>query len=129
MTTFTSAEQEFLDGQRLGRLATVGPEGDPHVTPVGFTRNPELGTIDIGGFDLERTKKFRDVDRSGRAAFVVDDNPSVDPWRVRGIEIRGRAEALRDGRGLIRVHPERIVAWGIETATAERRSRTAAPAD
>lgn len=123
MSTFTSAERGFLDEQRLGRLATVGVDGEPHVTPVGFRLNPEQETIDIGGYDLERTKKFRDVDRSGRAAFVVDDNPSVDPWRVRGIEIRGAAEALGDGEAMIRVRPRRIVAWGIESESTPRRSR------
>ena len=48
-------------------------------------------TIDIGGHELERTKKFRDVARSGRAAIVIDDIPETDAWHPRGIEIRGRA--------------------------------------
>ena len=52
----------------------------------------ELDTIDVGGMNLPRTKKFRDVRRNGRAAIVIDDLASVDPWQPRGIEIRGRAE-------------------------------------
>jgi hypothetical protein len=32
------------------------------------------------------------VRRNGRAAIVIDDLASLDPWQPRGIEIRGRAE-------------------------------------
>jgi pyridoxamine 5'-phosphate oxidase family protein len=56
---------------------------------------------------------WRDVARSGRAAVVIDDLASVDPWRPRAIEVRGRAEALPAPGALIRIHPERIVSWGI----------------
>jgi pyridoxamine 5'-phosphate oxidase family protein len=63
---------------------------------------------------LARTKKFRDVGRGGRAAIVIDDLVSVDPWQPRGIEVRGRAEAIAGDRPLIRIHPERIVSWGLD---------------
>jgi pyridoxamine 5'-phosphate oxidase family protein len=70
-------------------------------------------TIDVGGHELELTKKFRDVARTGRAAIVIDDLASEDPWRPRGIEVRGRAEAIALPTPLIRVFPERIVSWGL----------------
>lgn len=115
MAGFTDAELAYLLAEnRLARLATVGKDGTPHVVPVGWSYNSGQGTIDIGGFNLEETKKYRDVRRSGRAAVVIDDIASVDPWRVRGVEVRGRAEALAEPRPLIRVHPERIVSWGIK---------------
>ena len=111
---FSDAELAYLrDGRRLARLATVGADGTPHVVPVGWTYNAELDTIDVGGRALERTKKFRDVARSGRAAIVVDDLESTDPWRPRGIEVRGRGEALALPTPLIRIHPERVVSWGL----------------
>lgn len=128
MSVFTAAERSYLAGRRLGRLATVGRDGTPHVVPSGWSYNEQHDTIDLGGADLDRTKKYRDVRRSGRAAIVIDDNPSVDPWRVRGVEIRGRAEALDRPEPLIRIHPERIVSWGIESeAMGERHARTVAP--
>jgi len=114
MSVFTEAEREYLKGGlQLGRLATVGADGTPHVVPVGFFHNPVNDTIEIGGHELERTKKFRDVARTGRAAIVVDDLESVDPWRPRGVEIRGRAEAVALPTPLIRIHPERVVSWGL----------------
>ena len=34
MSVFSAAEIEYLQSQRLGRLATSGPDGQPHVVPV-----------------------------------------------------------------------------------------------
>ena len=125
MSVFTDAELRYLTGGRqLGRLATVGADGTPHVVPVAWIYNAARDAIDVGGHELERTKKFRDVARSGRAAIVVDDLASTDPWRPRGIEVRGRAEALTLPTPLIRIHPERIVTWGLERG---RGARTVAP--
>src|SRR5919202_1449280 len=113
MSVFTEAELRYLTGGRqLARLATAGADGTPHVVPVAFIYNAARDTIDVGGAELERTKKFRDVARSGRAAIVIDDIASVDPWHPRGIEIRGRAEAVTNPRPLIRIFPERVVSWG-----------------
>ena len=65
---------------------------------MGFHVNPGLGTIDVTGFNLTSSQKFRNVRRNGQAALVVDDITSTDPWRVRFLEIRGTAEAVDDGR-------------------------------
>jgi pyridoxamine 5'-phosphate oxidase family protein len=114
MPVFTDDERRYLvGGHQLGRIATVGVDGTPHVVPVGWIYNAASETIDISGFELERSKKFRDVARTGRAAIVIDDVESTDPWRPRGIEIRGRGEAIALPTPLIRIHPERIVTWGI----------------
>jgi pyridoxamine 5'-phosphate oxidase family protein len=114
MSRFTEAELEYLTGERrLGRIATVGRDGTPHVVPVGFSVDGDRDTIEIRGRALERTKKFHDAARSGRAAIVVDDLASTDPWRPRGIEVRGRAEAIDEPEPVIRIHAERVVSWGL----------------
>ena len=119
---FTPSEVAYLQSQRLDRLATVGPDGQPHVVPVGFRYNPDLGTIDISGHDFAKRKKFRDVQRNPRVAFVVDDIVSVNPWTVRGMEIRGEAQVLESGgrqvnpyfdSAMFRIKPKRIVSWGL----------------
>ena len=131
MNAFTRAEIEYLQGQQLGRLATVNESGEPHVMPTSFRYNAELDTIDIGGHNLAASKKFRDVARTGRAAFVVDD--VLPPWQARGVEVRGRAEVFSEGgeevntdfdAELIRLHPSRIVGWGIDTDTFQANSRS-----
>ncbi|MGH9006457.1 MAG: PPOX class F420-dependent oxidoreductase [Acidimicrobiales bacterium] len=108
------AERAYLESQPLGRLATVDAQGRPHIAPVGYTYNATTGTIDIDGFNMSSTAKFRHVRRSGVAALVVDD--VLAPWRPRGIEIRGQAEALDTAAdaetGLIRLHLDRIHSWG-----------------
>lgn len=54
------------------------------------------------------------------AAFVVDDLVSVQPWRVRCLEIRGVAEALTtEGGPLIRLHPKRIISFGVDEPEME----------
>jgi pyridoxamine 5'-phosphate oxidase family protein len=121
VSVFTAAELAYLaGGQQLGRIATVGADGTPHAVPVAFFYNAVRDTIDIGGHGLEDTKKFRDVRRSGRAAIVVDDLASTDPWHPRGIEVRGRGEAIAMPTPLIRIHPERIVSWGLEARPSAR---------
>jgi pyridoxamine 5'-phosphate oxidase family protein len=118
---FTQPELDYLATQRLGRLATVQPDGTLQVNPVGFAYNPGTRTIDIGGFNMTASRKFRNVAANGRVAFVVDDVPSTDPWRVRCVEIRGRAEAVEAPTGaagrtdgaIIRIHPRLIISYGI----------------
>lgn len=135
MSVFTDNEIAFLDGSRLGRLATVGQGGEPHVVPVGFSFNAETDTIDIRGYRMGSSKKWRDAGRDSRVAFVVDDVlPS--PRRPRGVEVRGRAELVRAAGAddsdhhadlLIRIHPRRIVSWGIDSDAYTPNSRPVHP--
>jgi pyridoxamine 5'-phosphate oxidase family protein len=119
---FSAAEHAYLDSQRLGRLATVAGNGQPQNNPVGFFVNDELGVVDIGGRAMGQTKKFRNAQANPLVSFVVDDLASVKPWHVRGVEVRGRAEALTDwepphagySKEAIRIHPERIISWGLD---------------
>ncbi len=118
---FTEAELAYLGSQPLARLATQQPDGTLQVNPVGFAWNPEIGTIDIGGFNMSRSRKYRNVADNGRAALVVDDLPSTNPWRVRCLDIRGTAEvvpAAESANGndpsIIRFHPTRIIGMAIE---------------
>ncbi|HEY5318494.1 MAG TPA: PPOX class F420-dependent oxidoreductase [Solirubrobacteraceae bacterium] len=121
MSVFTEAELRYMTGGRqLGRIATVGADGTPHVVPVAWIYNAARDAIDVGGHDLERSKKFRDIARSGRAAIVIDDLASVDPWLPRAIEVRGRAEAIALPTPLIRIYPERIISWGLGRGRSAR---------
>ena len=120
--TFSESEIGYLRTQRLGRLATERPDGSLQVSPVGFRVDESSGTIDIGGFFMSTSQKFRNVADNAKVAFVVDDVPSVDPWRVRCLEIRGTAEAIApthpakpgDDDAVIRIHPSRVISFGIE---------------
>ncbi len=123
MSSFTDAERTYLrDVHPMARLATVGRDGTPHVMPIGMYRLDDASdAIDTLGRELAATKKWRDVRRTPRAAVVIDD--VLPPFRPRGIEIRGRAEAIDGPEPVIRIHPERIVAWGLDDADAMRNAR------
>jgi pyridoxamine 5'-phosphate oxidase family protein len=114
VSVFTEGELAYMTAKRQLGPRAAGRDVD----------NPEYDSIDVGGHDLARTKKYRDLERSGRAALAVDDLASTDPWRPRRIKVRGRAEAIKEPRPLIRIRPERIVSWGIESdAIGARHSR------
>src|SRR5215207_7601528 len=124
MSVFSDAEIDYLGSQRLGRLATVGRDGMPHVVPVAFRYNADADSIDIGGHDFAKRKKFRDVRRTGMAALVVDD--VLPPWRPRAVEVRG--EAITQGMGgkaikggltdpISGIKPTGIMSGGLRTAS------------
>jgi pyridoxamine 5'-phosphate oxidase family protein len=121
MGLFTKAEITYLTTERLlGRIATVGRDGMPHIAPVGWRFDEVREVIEVGGRNLTASKKFKDVARTGRAAIVIDD--VLPPWKPRGVEIRGRAEAIAEPDPLIRIYPERIVGWGLDDSSLERRN-------
>lgn len=119
--TLTEAERAYLATQPLGRLATRRPDGSLQNNPVGFNYDDRTGTIQITGRAMGASRKFHNVAANGAVAFVVDDLASRDPWIVRGVEIRGQAEALvgqeKDSSyasaELIRIHPRRVISWGL----------------
>lgn len=109
-STFTDAERRYLTDQPLGRIATATEDGEPDVAVVGYRLVGD--EIVIGGMDNPRTLKHRNVGRNGRAAFVVDDLVTREPWQPRGLKIRGPARIEGSGRSsVIRITPETIWSW------------------
>lgn len=121
MSVFSESELDYLASRRLGRLATIDADGFPHVVPLGWSYNPALDTIDIGGRDLARTKKFRNVKTNLKVALVIDD--VLPPWRPRCVMVRGEAEALEEATSadgepqgpIIRIHPRQVISWGLDS--------------
>jgi PPOX class F420-dependent enzyme/OxyR family protein len=101
---------EFLTSHGQGRLATVGPDGGPQNKPVGYQYNADLTAIDIGGFSMRRSAKYRNVGREPKVSFVIDDAVGEGAEGMRFLEIRGHAEQAGD---LIRIHPRRLVSWNV----------------
>ncbi|TDD73196.1 PPOX class F420-dependent oxidoreductase [Jiangella aurantiaca] len=141
---FTEAEIAYLESQPLGRLATVGPDGRPHVTPVGVFYDPEADAVVVAGHagtSFGTSRKFRDAQAHPEVAYVVDDLAGVDPWQPRGIEIRGTAETFAQGGeelgaritgvmpfapAWIRIRARRVLAWGIDGDSFELSPRDVA---
>lgn len=123
MSVFTEPEIGYLQRQTMGRLATVGRDGRPHLIPLTFRYNPVEDAIDVGGIDFTMGKKWRDVQHNGRVTILIDD---ANPQGARAIEVRGDAEIhLAGGESInprfktfapefIRIRTVHIVSWGIE---------------
>jgi len=129
MGVFTDEEREFLESQRLARLATASPSGVPDVSPVTFGLRED--TLVSGGMDLTKTIRYRHLLANPRATIVVDELVSTDPWTPRGVKVRGAATVEEHDGGLqIRIVPEVIWSWGINPdaathfASIERRTVT-----
>ena len=120
---FTEDERAWLASQRLGRLATVSPDGVVGNAPVTFFVRAD-DTIDIGGMRMGATKKFRNVQAGSRVAFVVDVVDTSEGWHPIYLEIRGTADAITDtappadgfSREIIRIHPEWVRSFGLPPA-------------
>jgi len=121
MSIFTTNELQYFTEQRIGRLATVDEQGGPHVVPVGFHYSAESDTVEIGGHNFAQTRKWRDIKRHTRVAFVIDD--VLPPWQPRSVEILADAERLEAGgekfgpgysAEFLRLHPVRVIAWGLD---------------
>jgi pyridoxamine 5'-phosphate oxidase family protein len=95
------AELEFLRSQRIGRFATVGASGWPHVVPVMYAVDDE-GALE---FDVDGVK-LRNLTAEPRAAMVVD---AMGPKR--GIALQGRARLIAPERA--RLEPVRKFSWGL----------------
>ena len=101
----------YLTDNSQGRLATVGPDGGPQNKPVGYRYNAELGTIDIGGYEMQRSAKYRNIGREPKVSFVIDDAVGQGVAGTRFLEIRGEAEQAAE---LIRIRPRRLVSWNLD---------------
>jgi pyridoxamine 5'-phosphate oxidase family protein len=127
----SDAEQRFLTRQPRGHLSTIGPDGTPQVKPLGFAYNAALGTIDIAGFNMGRSAKYRNIQANPRVAFVVDEVTEESMEGAHFLEIRGTAEAVM-GRGsadghlapeIIRIHPRRVIAYNVDPDNPGLRTR------
>jgi pyridoxamine 5'-phosphate oxidase family protein len=116
-------EVEYLKNQHLARIATASPQGEPEVSPVGFEYDGKY--FYVGSHDQSiffKTRRYKNIKNGNpRVSLVVDDLQSVDPWRPRGIKVRGRAEVVEHegmfGKGsYLRISPEVTISWGIEPA-------------
>lgn len=129
MKVFTENELAFLEGQRIGRLATVSSDGGPHVVPTGFHVNADKGVLEIGAHNLPgRAQKRRylvNIEANPAVAFVVDELITEPTWSPRGISVRGRArihqtggERLAPGFGplWVEIVPSWVGSWGIDTS-------------
>src|ERR671930_182331 len=136
-TIFSQKEIEYIKSQRLARIATAAPsvasskeeqQGEdrsiqPDVVPVGFDFDGEY--FYVGGMNILKSTKYKNVLKNDKVAIVIDDLKSVDPWDPRGIRIHGTADIVTRKGGYmegighaeptyIRIKPKKKWSWGID---------------
>src|SRR6266516_4940674 len=88
---FSEQELAFLQTQRIARIATVAPDGQPTVDAVGFSFDGSH--FYIGGHNITTTRKYKNVVVGNtKGSLVIDELKSVQPWQARGIRVHGEAE-------------------------------------
>ena len=141
----TAAVRAFLEQQRVGHLATVAPDGAPHVVPVCYALVGEAvySVVDDKPKRSTRLQRLRNIQAHPRAALIVDRYDDADWSRLAWVLLRGPAAVLEagaeharaiaalrdrypqyrtmrlDDRPVIRLTAERITSWGFG-ADAER---------
>jgi PPOX class F420-dependent enzyme/OxyR family protein/uncharacterized protein (TIGR02246 family) len=118
-----AAHARYLGERQRGVLTTIAANGWPQAKPVGFRYDPQQGTIDVSGYDMERSAKFGNVAANPRVVFSVNDviDPDAGAEGVRFLEIRGVAEQVRlnepvmpgISRWILRIHPRRLVSYNV----------------
>jgi PPOX class probable F420-dependent enzyme len=97
----------FLTEERTCRVATVGGDGAPHVTPLWFVWDGDALWLT----SIVRSQRWADLERDGRVSVVVD--AGTDYMELRGVEISGVArpvgEVPRTGEPVAELEtPERL---------------------
>ena len=127
MSVFTDKELAKLREAGLARIATVGPDGQPHLVPLTYTLNEAENAVDVGGFGFGSSKKWRDAVRNPKVTLLVDESAGGQAY---GIEMRCTAEVHETGGEAInprfpgfdpqflRLRPHRIVTWGVEVPSS-----------
>ncbi|MGW6283134.1 PPOX class F420-dependent oxidoreductase [Kribbella sp. NPDC055071] len=129
---FTEEELAYLKSQPLARLATVGPDGQPDVVPIGFEYD---GTyLYVGGAaEPGKTRKIRNVEAGHQqVALVIDDLVSTNPWSPRFLRIYGTAEVVtREGRfgegPYLRITPTTSWSWHLDGRALDHNQPDAGP--
>jgi pyridoxamine 5'-phosphate oxidase family protein len=127
---FSQKEIDYLKSQRLVRIATAASISSEErgsiqadVVPVGFDFDGDY--FYVGGMNLRKSTKYKNVLQNNKVAIVIDDLKSVDPWDPRGMKIYGTADIVTRQGGYmdstdhsnpqyIRISPKKKWSWGID---------------
>jgi PPOX class probable F420-dependent enzyme len=91
----------FLDEQRIVQVATVGPQGRPHLVPLWYV--VEDGGDALRGWTYAASQKTRNLERDPRATISIDDG--VQYQELRGVMMECDVEVERD--------PDRVADYGL----------------
>jgi PPOX class probable F420-dependent enzyme len=83
---------------RVARLATIGPDGKPHLVPIVFALDGDTlySAVDAKPKRSRTLRRIENARRSADVSILVDDYD--EDWsRLWWIRLRGRARVLDEG--------------------------------
>lgn len=98
LVRMTEAEiEEFLGGAKKVQVATINPDGSPHLTTLFYA----VLEGRIAFWTYGRSQKIRNLERDPRIACLVEDGD--DYFELRGVSITGRAELVTEDSAIRRI--------------------------
>jgi len=91
--------QAFLAEQKIVSVATVGPNGRPHLVPLWYV----VEGTELRGWTYAKSQKAKNLERDPHATLQVEDG--VDYAELRGVMFECDVEVERD--------PEKVAGYGI----------------
>lgn len=80
----------YLDEQKVINVATIGPNGRPHLAPLWYYPH-ESG---IATWTYGSSQKAKNLERDPRATVLIEDGDAYD--KLRGISIEADVEVITD---------------------------------
>ncbi|MDX2644610.1 pyridoxamine 5'-phosphate oxidase family protein [Streptomyces sp. PA03-1a] len=90
----------FLGAQRTCRVATVSPDGRPHVGALWFVWD----ATSLWLYSIVRSRRWADLRHDPRVAVVVDDG--TEYGELRGVELSGTVEFVGEAPRTGGPHPD-----------------------
>jgi PPOX class probable F420-dependent enzyme len=82
--------EAFLAGAMKVQVATVNPDGSPHLTTLFFVMYDEQ----VAFWTYGSSQKIKNLERDPRISCLVEDGEGY--FELRGVSINGEAELVRD---------------------------------
>jgi pyridoxamine 5'-phosphate oxidase family protein len=109
---FTDNEVRYILERKLGRIAIVSAEQEPHIVPITYEFDGSC--FYLNGWNVTYGPRFTDVQPNGRVSLLIDDLTSATLWVPRGIEVTGKAEKLEKGElSYLKITPLAKTSWGL----------------
>lgn len=100
----TGAElRAFLDEQRIVQVATIGPNGRPHLMPLWYVVEDGADDPVLRGWTFAKSQKAKNLERDPHATISIDDG--VQYQDLRGVMMECDVEIERE--------PEAVVPYGM----------------
>jgi PPOX class probable F420-dependent enzyme len=100
-TIGTQAMRHRIEGAMVARLATVAPDGRPHIVPITYaaTEDALYFAVDQKPKRSATLQRLRNIDANPAVSVLIDHYE--DDWtRLWWVRVDGRARIVRDGAEL-----------------------------